>query len=128
MSRRKMRKICESAKIAKRPGPHCVRFSRLNNWSVEIKDAGVDVLGLLAHPQPPPQPDLRVSQVRHVRRSRYKDAPAMSNAVIKSCQSIFLLSVPLAPVLRGEGLGVRSLVAENAPHPNPSPPSTGARG
>src|SRR5262249_26474322 len=36
---------------------------------------------------------------------------------------------PLAPVLRGEGLGVRGFVVEaNPPHPNPSPPITGERG
>jgi hypothetical protein len=37
---------------------------------------------------------------------------------------------PLSPVLRGEGLGVRGLGFDGTcpPHPNPSPPSTGARG
>src|SRR5262249_39733316 len=37
---------------------------------------------------------------------------------------------PLAPVLGGEGSGVRGFLSLKlrAPHPNPSPPSTGARG
>ena len=38
-------------------------------------------------------------------------------------------TLPLAPVLRGEGSGVRGLRHfPRAPHPNPSPRSTGARG